>query len=77
MPLTQEAVNKYIAGGGGCCPFCGANSIEGGHIEIEGNCAYQEVSCLACDATWTDSYHLAAVIDTAGDGTVWDDTGQR
>ena len=38
------------------CPVCGSIQIEGGHVEIEGIEAYQEVSCLHCQATWREVY---------------------
>jgi len=70
--LTQEQVNAYIAGDGAHCPFCGSDQIEGSSFDTDAGCVRQDIDCKACDATWTDSYHLAAVIDEAGN--VWDDT---
>jgi hypothetical protein len=43
---------------GGACPACGSDQIGGGPVTIEGAAAFQEVSCLECDATWEDVYRL-------------------
>jgi hypothetical protein len=42
------------------CPICDSTSIEGGSIEIEGHYAYQQVSCLACNAGWGEEYKANA-----------------
>ena len=40
------------------CPACDSQEIEGESVDIEGDIALQEVGCLKCNATWTDSYRL-------------------
>ena len=40
------------------CPECGKNEVQGDSIEIDGNHAVQDCSCLLCGATWTDHYDL-------------------
>lgn len=59
-PLTDAA---YVAEGGGVCPACGSNQIEGDSTEIDGASATQEVSCLDCSASWKDFYKLAGYLD--------------
>lgn len=44
------------------CPVCGGYDIEGGSIDIEGECAFQSMSC-DCGATWTDRYVFDDHID--------------
>jgi hypothetical protein len=39
------------------CPACGTVMVEGESVSIEGPNAIQQVSCLACDAHWTEVYH--------------------
>lgn len=54
-PMTQE----YYAGiKGGRCPACRSAETEGHSIEIDGGCALQEMTCLACNATWNATYRL-------------------
>jgi hypothetical protein len=59
--LSEEAARAYVASGGARCPYCGDDGISGGPVEIDGGCAWQEVDCPACGATWHDVYTLAAV----------------
>ena len=47
---------EYLEGPNYKCPYCGEIDIEGGFVEIDGNDALQEVSCLECSKTWTDVY---------------------
>jgi transcription elongation factor Elf1 len=59
--LTKEQKEKYLASGGGVCPFCGAADISGGSIDIEATEAWQNVSCDTCGENWRDVYKLAFV----------------
>lgn len=55
-PLTDE---EYVATyGGGVCPLCRSDQIEGGSVDIDGTLALQKVCCLDCNANWVDIYHL-------------------
>ena len=38
------------------CPVCGSGQIDGHNIDIEGHYAYQNVTCLNCQATWGEEY---------------------
>lgn len=67
LPPTQDQVLAYMATAGVKCLFCASDDIEGGSLEIEGECAQQEVHCLACDRRWRDWYRL--------DGVTVDDCG--
>lgn len=58
--ITPEQSAAYVASGGDSCPICRDNQIEGGHILIDAAYAYQDCSCNACEATWTDRYQLVA-----------------
>lgn len=53
-----KIVRDYIAEGGGYCPFCKSENFEGGSIEIIENGAFQECTCLDCNAKWVDKYLL-------------------
>lgn len=55
MAMSQQ---QYIAHKGLKCPFCGGSEIEGAEVNIDEGGAYQEVSCLDCNAVWSDNYDL-------------------
>jgi len=38
------------------CPICQSPQVEGGYVEIEGPYAYQQVTCLTCQASWGEEY---------------------
>jgi hypothetical protein len=52
----------YIKGKGLLCPFCEAESVQGGFIQIEAGKAVQEMGCAECEGTWQDVYVLSDVI---------------
>lgn len=37
------------------CPVCGGDDIEGGHVEIDSNGAWQPCTC-SCGASWNNTY---------------------
>jgi hypothetical protein len=41
------------------CPTCGGWEIEGESVSIEDGLAFQDVSCLSCNAAWRDVYVLS------------------
>lgn len=53
--LTEE---EYVKLGGGKCPFCRSNQIDGGFVNIEAGDAYQDITCIECNRVWTDHYIL-------------------
>jgi len=59
--LTQEQVDKYLAGGGVSCPACGADNVTGDSVTIDAGTAHQSCWCEACGFEWCDCYALAAV----------------
>jgi len=60
---TEEgaAIKAYLNGGFGKCMFCHDDDITGGPVEIDGDCAWQPVTCSNCGATWNDLYSLSGV----------------
>lgn len=68
--LPAEDLKKYIERRGTIClnKDCtshkeGVYDIEGGSIEIDGDEAWQEVSCSDCGWEWTDCYKLYTVVN--------------
>ena len=61
-PMTKPDKDRYIADGGVNCPYCQSADIAGESIEIDGKCAYQDISCLACGKKWRDLYGLFDVM---------------
>jgi hypothetical protein len=47
---------QFLSEGGGCCPVCGCTDMSGGSFDVEGDTCSQEVSCLDCHATWSETY---------------------
>jgi hypothetical protein len=43
------------------CPYCG-DPIEGRHVEIEQNMAYQECTCVGCDAVFRLEFRLESIV---------------
>jgi hypothetical protein len=60
MAAKRRLTSKgYVAKGGGVCPVCHDDQIEGDSIEVDGHTCWQNISCLSCGAEWTDYYELA------------------
>lgn len=55
MAMSQQ---QYIKSKGVKCPFCGSEDISGEEVNIDGGSASQSVSCMECNASWNDHYHL-------------------
>jgi hypothetical protein len=60
--LTPEAKERYLKRSGDHCPYCSAQDIEGGPIEVDGGCAWQEIQCHVCRMMWHDVYQLVDVV---------------
>lgn len=43
------------------CPCCKLTDIEGGPVNIEGNSAWQSMTCSNCFATWDDVYTFTSM----------------
>lgn len=66
--VQDELVNTkkqehYVTKHFNTCPSCKSTQIEGHEVCIEGNAAYQDISCMDCDSTWTDKYILSGYFD--------------
>ena len=55
----QAAQNKYVEQGGLRCPKCDSVELEADTLEQDGSCAWQNITCHSCGASWTDEYQLA------------------
>jgi len=53
----------YVTMAGRYCPCCGSTQMNGGSIDLGGGQASQSISCLRCDARWTDVYVLSNMCD--------------
>ena len=49
------------------CPVCDSPQIEGGNVQIDGTEAWQPVSCLNCEASWTEVYVADMRINIEGE----------
>ena len=59
---------SYIKGKGLSCPFCEAESVQGGFIQIEAGKAFQEMGCTECEGAWQDVYELIDIIPYKREG---------
>jgi len=59
--LSDADKKVYLESGGQECPLCGSGNVEGGLVDIKGNHAYQDISCLDCEKEWTDEYTLSGI----------------
>lgn len=57
---TFSTIESYLSGNYHC-PFCKDGNIEGGPIEVDGNAAWQDISCTDCKKQWRDEYTLTAI----------------
>ena len=62
IALTDNQKAAYLKNSH-LCPHCGSNDISGGFIEVDGDSAWQEVSCSTCEKEWRDVYKLTEVED--------------
>ena len=65
--LTMEQKRKYVQERFGHCPYCDADSIDGGSLDVDGNRVVQAVTCLACHRRWEDVYVLADIVEGGDD----------
>ena len=59
---------SYIKGKGLSCPFCEAESVQGGFIQIEAGKAFQDMGCTECEGAWQDVYELIDIIPYKREG---------
>ena len=60
-PHEKEYTKQYIDAGGGFCPNCRSDQIEGDSVDFDGRHCTQRMRCLECDTTWFDVYTLSSV----------------
>lgn len=58
----QGYVQDYIQQGGGFCPTCRSEQIEGDSVDFDGPNCIQRMRCLDCDAEWSDIYVLSRTV---------------
>lgn len=61
----EGKAKRYVAAGGGQCPHCGSDHIEGGSWNLDGDQVSQDVHCLDCHKMWADVYQLNHLINYA------------
>ena len=61
--LTRRQAAAYVKDGWAHCPYCKSENIEGGSVDIEGNEAFQEVTCNDCESVWQDVFTLTDALD--------------
>ena len=54
---------QYVQAGGGFCPNCRSEQIEGDSVDFDGPHCTQRMRCLECHADWTDVYVLSDIQD--------------
>jgi hypothetical protein len=59
--LTDTQVIRYLNGHSGDCPFCGSSNLDGDSLEMNINQVTQDVVCINCSASWTDTYQLISI----------------
>lgn len=62
MKLTPEQKKAYLQDSSKC-PYCGAEGVEGGEVQDEGDQHFQNITCSACNREWVDIYTLSDVDD--------------
>ena len=43
------------------CPICESGDVSGGSMDMDGDSAWQSVTCMSCGAEWDDIYKLNSV----------------
>mgnify|MGYP006282999749 CR=1 FL=1 len=63
--LTAEQIREYVERGGGYCPYCGHDQIEGDSYDCETPELGQRVHCLNpdCERSWFDVYRLRTIVE--------------
>ena len=61
--MTVLKPARYANLKGQCCPVCRSKQITGHSIEIDTDCASQEITCNNCGSSWNDVYKLIGYSD--------------
>ena len=62
MELTDEQKKEYMDNGAEICPFCKRYAIKKvGEDHSQGYTINMEMTCTACEETWTDVFTLTDV----------------
>lgn len=56
MPKVRRVVWAEVTPNWEGCHLCGGSSLDGGHVDIDGREAHQDITCTSCGATWTEVY---------------------
>jgi len=55
----KQLQKEYTSNGGVPCPLCGSDDIEPtDSVQVGTGCAWQDINCITCQATWQDVYVL-------------------
>lgn len=60
LRLAAENHGKEAIAECGACPSCSSGELSGGFVNIEGNRAYQTVTCTNCGTAWVEGYALVS-----------------
>jgi len=60
--LTKKQKKAYLANSSNC-PYCHSPDIGGGFVEIDGDTAWQRITCNnpSCSESWDDIYSLSDI----------------
>ncbi len=54
---------EYLQNGGGFCPYCRSDEIEGDDMEFDRGCMEQRIRCHECSKRWWDHYSLEGIVE--------------
>ena len=63
LELNPQQKELYVLHDGTKCPYCESNEIEGSSMDVDGNTAWQKITCLGCDKEWNDIYTLTNLVE--------------
>ena len=61
--LSRKEIKQYLIADEPYCPYCKGKNLAYASIEIEGQGAYQQVTCNDCGRRWADSYQLVSLVE--------------
>lgn len=66
--MATKTPEQYAATKGTRCPCCNSEELSGSSIDVVEGEAFQEMSCVNCEAMWKDVYRLVGY-DELEEGT--------